>query len=132
MRRSLWLIALAALAHCKRQEPEPVPARATDIAPAGNRIEPRPASSGAPAAPSASGAAIEPAGSTVIASTSRQGGPTDAGEPRTDANRPGSVRFAVIGDYGAETPAEAAVASMVKSWRPDFVITLGDNKYRDG
>ena len=42
------------------------------------------------------------------------------------------VRFAVIGDYGAETVAEAAVAAMVRGWNPDFVITTGDNVYPDG
>jgi tartrate-resistant acid phosphatase type 5 len=42
------------------------------------------------------------------------------------------IRFAVIGDYGAETVGEAAVAAMVRSWNPDFVITAGDNIYPDG
>src|SRR5258705_10398767 len=38
-----------------------------------------------------------------------------------------TVRFAVIGDYGADTNAEQDVADLVKSWNPDFVITVGDN-----
>lgn len=38
-------------------------------------------------------------------------------------------RFAAIGDYGYAGPAEAQVAQMVKSWGPDFIITLGDNNY---
>jgi hypothetical protein len=126
LRRRLWLLAFAALAHCKRQEPEPAPARATDIGPPGNRTEPRPAAS------PASGAATGPAGSTVVASASRQSGLNDAGGPTADARRAGSIRFAVIGDYGAETAGEAAVAAMVKGWRPDFVITLGDNNYPTG
>ena len=43
-----------------------------------------------------------------------------------------SVRFAVIGDYGlADVPA-AAVATLVKSWNPDFIITTGDNNYYYG
>ena len=42
------------------------------------------------------------------------------------------VRFAVIGDYGADGPAEAAVATRLKSWHPEFVITLGDNNYDSG
>ena len=42
------------------------------------------------------------------------------------------VRFAVIGDYGANTQAEADVADLVKSWNPDFIITTGDNNYPDG
>jgi tartrate-resistant acid phosphatase type 5 len=38
----------------------------------------------------------------------------------------------VIGDYGDGSTDEAAVASLVASWAPDFVITLGDNNYPDG
>ncbi len=43
-----------------------------------------------------------------------------------------SVRFAVIGDYGQAGQGELAVADMVKSWDPDFVITTGDNNYPSG
>lgn len=42
------------------------------------------------------------------------------------------IRFAVIGDYGLAGPNEAAVATLVSSWSPDFVITLGDNNYTSG
>ncbi len=38
-------------------------------------------------------------------------------------------RFAAIGDYGYMGPAERDVADLVKSWNPDFIITLGDNNY---
>ena len=44
----------------------------------------------------------------------------------------GTVHFAVIGDYGLSGQSEADVASLVKSWNPDFVITVGDNNYYDG
>ena len=40
-----------------------------------------------------------------------------------------SVRFAAIGDYGWEGQPEQDVANLVKSWKPDFIITLGDNNY---
>lgn len=43
-----------------------------------------------------------------------------------------SVKFAVIGDYGNAGPDEEAVANLVKSWSPDFVITTGDNNYDVG
>jgi hypothetical protein len=43
-----------------------------------------------------------------------------------------TVRFAVIGDYGVDNRAEQEVADLVKSWNPDFVITVGDNNYPDG
>lgn len=39
------------------------------------------------------------------------------------------VRFAAIGDYGIAGNNELAVANLVKSWNPDFIITLGDNNY---
>jgi hypothetical protein len=40
-----------------------------------------------------------------------------------------AVRFAVIGDYGEPGPAAAAVAALVRSWNPDFILTAGDNSY---
>ena len=42
------------------------------------------------------------------------------------------TRFAVIGDYGKNTPEELAVATLVENWAPDYVITLGDNNYPAG
>jgi tartrate-resistant acid phosphatase type 5 len=44
----------------------------------------------------------------------------------------GSLRFAAIGDYGNDGQAEGAVANLVKSWNPDFIITTGDNNYPSG
>jgi predicted phosphodiesterase len=46
--------------------------------------------------------------------------------------RPALIRFAVIGDYGVDSPQEAEVARMVAKWNPDFVITTGDNNYPYG
>lgn len=45
---------------------------------------------------------------------------------------PTSVRFAVVGDYGGGGAGAWDVASLVTSWKPDFVITLGDNNYPSG
>jgi hypothetical protein len=42
------------------------------------------------------------------------------------------LRFAVIGDYGANSSAEGRVAGLVDGWNPDFVITTGDNNYPSG
>ena len=42
------------------------------------------------------------------------------------------VKFAAIGDYGLAGPNELAVANLVKSWNPDFIITTGDNNYPAG
>jgi len=40
-----------------------------------------------------------------------------------------TMTFAVIGDYGWRGRNEAAVAALVTSWRPAFVITTGDDYY---
>ncbi len=42
------------------------------------------------------------------------------------------VRIAVIGDFGLAGPHEQAVAELVHSWQPDFVVTTGDNNYPNG
>jgi len=43
-----------------------------------------------------------------------------------------TVVFAVIGDYGSGSQFEGDVADLVKGWRPDFIITTGDNNYPSG
>lgn len=43
-----------------------------------------------------------------------------------------TVHFAIIGDYGFAGEPEADVASLVKKWKPDFIITTGDNNYEHG
>lgn len=43
-----------------------------------------------------------------------------------------SVLFAVIGDYGKQSESELKVASLVKTWFPDFILTTGDNNYEYG
>ena len=42
---------------------------------------------------------------------------------------PAPVTFAVIGDYGMGDRNEAAVAKLVASWDPDFIVTTGDDYY---
>ncbi len=42
------------------------------------------------------------------------------------------VIFGAIGDYGLDGMHEADVASMVRRWQPDLIITLGDNNYQNG
>ena len=42
------------------------------------------------------------------------------------------ARFAVIGDYGVDTPDEMDVAKLVKGWHPDYIVTVGDNNYPSG
>lgn len=54
------------------------------------------------------------------------------GSIRVSAFQESAVRFAVIGDYGKAGPNAEAVAAMVTSWNPDFIITTGDNNYSQG
>lgn len=43
-----------------------------------------------------------------------------------------ATTFAIIGDYGEAGAPAAAVAALVRGWRPDFIATTGDNNYPDG
>ncbi len=74
-------------------------------------------------------------GFAVCARTGDPGAPgwdPAAAAPASALALQGGLRFAVIGDYGAANSDEAAVATLVKSWNPDLVITTGDNNYPDG
>ena len=42
------------------------------------------------------------------------------------------ITFAIIGDYGRAGSDELAVALLVASWSPAFVLTTGDNNYPTG
>lgn len=52
--------------------------------------------------------------------------------PKVLPQAKGTIRFAVIGDYGSGNHIERDVAQMIESWQPDFVTTLGDNNYEIG
>jgi len=52
--------------------------------------------------------------------------------PETLQVQAGGTRFAVIGDYGGGGLREWQVALMVDSWKPDFIVTVGDNNYPVG
>lgn len=49
-----------------------------------------------------------------------------------DSGTPPPIRFAAMGDFGVDNADEAAVAALIKSWHPDFVLSLGDNNYPNG
>jgi tartrate-resistant acid phosphatase type 5 len=103
--KRLWLLsAVALLAQCKRRVPEPAPPFGAGTLGSPNQE------------PTTKGTLVRPSGEDLLA---------------PDASSDG-IRFAVIGDYGADSPGEAAVAAMVKRWQPDFLITLGDNNYPAG
>ncbi|HNF94269.1 MAG TPA: metallophosphoesterase, partial [Anaerolineales bacterium] len=42
------------------------------------------------------------------------------------------IVFAAIGDYGLAGQPLLDVSNLIKSWNPDFIVTLGDNNYPDG
>lgn len=46
--------------------------------------------------------------------------------------REAPLRIAVIGDFGGDTPEEAQVAALVTGFKPDLVVTVGDNNYPEG
>jgi hypothetical protein len=54
------------------------------------------------------------------------------GRFRSAPARAAKFTFAVVGDYGSGTSNETAVASLIDSWHPDFVLTVGDNAYPEG
>lgn len=42
------------------------------------------------------------------------------------------IVFAVIGDYGQAGQPLLDVSNLIKSWSPDFIVTVGDNNYPNG
>jgi len=42
------------------------------------------------------------------------------------------MKFAIVGDYGDVGAASRSVAHLIKSWDPEFIITVGDNNYPSG
>lgn len=50
-------------------------------------------------------------------------------QAREAASTTAALRFAIIGDFGVDNAKEAAVAQLVKSWNPAFIVTVGDNNY---
>jgi hypothetical protein len=54
---------------------------------------------------------------------------TPAPSPAATATADATMTFAVIGDYGFGDANEAAVAKLVASWQPAFIIATGDDYY---
>jgi tartrate-resistant acid phosphatase type 5 len=94
------------------------------LAPPSNEHRPHPL----PGSADASGAM---APSAPICKEPHDAGSADAGTADTVGDRL-LTRFAVIGDYGINSEGERSVATMIKGWRPEFVITTGDNNYPSG
>lgn len=81
--------------------------------------------------PSAAPDTVTVAASVATATPTPAPTATVTPEP-TATPQPASARFAIIGDFGMAGPAEQAVADLVKSWNPDFIVTTGDNNYPNG
>ncbi len=58
-----------------------------------------------------------------------QSGALADGRFRAAPARASRFTFAVVGDSGSGTTNESDVASLIGSWHPDFVLTVGDNAY---
>jgi tartrate-resistant acid phosphatase type 5 len=58
--------------------------------------------------------------------------PVTAHAPRSPSAPPAGTRIAIIGDYGLASQAEQDVATLVKSWDPEMIATVGDNNYPAG
>lgn len=62
----------------------------------------------------------------------RAGAQEEPASPPTGPPLDGYVCFAAIGDYGEDDRAARSVGDLVTGWRPDFIVTLGDNNYPSG
>ena len=74
--------------------------------------------------------ALPGCGSRATSSTS--GAPPSApgsAAPAPTASPTSPVTFAIIGDYGMDDANEAAVAKLVASWEPAYIITTGYDYY---
>jgi hypothetical protein len=66
----------------------------------------------------------------VLAVLLLSGAPVMAGETSSaDAGGAASRTFAIIGDYGMNDANEGAVAALVRSWAPSYIIATGDDYY---
>ncbi|HEX2731138.1 MAG TPA: metallophosphoesterase [Polyangiaceae bacterium] len=115
-------LALAGLLGCARPESQEPPSRAVAVTQGTNN------------APALIAQATQ-ADRSPQSDSAAPGKPkaSDAAKPACDGTPPSETadvtRFAVIGDYGETGPAERAVFKLVKSWDPEFIVTVGDNNY---
>ena len=75
---------------------------------------------------------VTPAGNPPTVTNTETPSATNTSTIEPSATNVPPVIFAAIGDFDSGDQAEAAVANEVLSWKPDFIITLGDNTYPDG
>lgn len=80
----------------------------------------------APPTPGGPASASPTGGAPSTPATTAGAGPTSTG---TSPAPEQPTTFAVIGDFGTADAHEAAVAALVTSWHPAFVIAAGDDYY---
>ena len=56
-------------------------------------------------------------------------GTNEIGMVSSVAAASGTLRFAMLGDFGTNNTAEADVAAMVAAQSPEIIVTAGDNRY---
>ncbi|MCB0119599.1 MAG: metallophosphoesterase, partial [Anaerolineales bacterium] len=55
-----------------------------------------------------------------------------SGRPIPAKAQSDQIIFAVIGDFGLAGQPLLDVSNLIKSWSPDFIVTVGDNNYPNG
>ncbi len=130
-RMSWWWMGVLLLAACSVYGPRKQPSRAaTSASPPGAATQTSPPSPAA--ALTATATPFRPQTPTATFLPTATATPTPTPVPASPTPWQPTVRFAVIGDFGYAGLAEAAVARLVHSWQPDFILTVGDNNYPDG
>jgi hypothetical protein len=69
---------------------------------------------------------------TLPAKATGTAAPTASPAPTSTPTPLPGIRFAVLGDFGLDGPGLQQVADLIKSWKPDFILTTGDDNYPDG
>lgn len=78
------------------------------------------------------GSTIDSASDAPVDSPSEaalDGGADADADADADAEVEKKVRFAIVGDFGTNSARELAVANLIMTWNPEFVVTVGDNDY---
>lgn len=119
----LWIVLVLLLTACASNEPISLGQVAT-LAPSTTPL--------APAQLPDVGATPSATADSMVATPTSEPSASATPTPTALIATPETVRFAAIGDFGQAGEPLAAVATLVKSWQPDLVITLGDNNYPNG
>lgn len=115
--------------------PGPTTSTPTPVTPTSTPIPPTLTFTPTPVPPTLTDTPLPTETATALSTADATSTPTHTASPwPTDVFTPlpTYMRFAIIGDYGFASPLEADVATRVKSWNPEFILTAGDNNYPTG